>query len=149
MAQSLTYYQHKRRDGGVRTGVEIDGVTALHRLQKGKREADPVLRWFVDVRCRGPKLPRDPEAARDWLLAHADTVHHALNQLAGELQGGMEPDILPLHWAVPNPPAGIKMVIVCSVTKRLDAVEASRILRNVDRNWERSLRGLKLYEPAA
>jgi hypothetical protein len=144
---NLIFYEHMRMDGGLRCGLELDGETVLHRFKKGKGEFDPVLRWFVDVRCQGAKLPDAAEAARQWFLQHADTVHGALRQLAEELRAGMEPDVWPLSWPVPKSPRGVKMVIACSVTKRLDGLEISRILEDVDKHWEEHLKELTTPEP--
>ncbi len=142
----LTFYQHFRMDGALRTGIELHDATVWHRFRKGKGPADPVLRWFVDVRCQGRKLPQTPEDARQWFLDNAGLFHQALRQLADELQGGMEPDVWPYSWNVPKPPAGVKITIVCSVMKRLDSVEIGRVLRDLAEQWEKRLGELRIHE---
>ena len=51
---NLTFYRQKRVDGGVRTGVELDGETVASLFEEGDPERDPALLWFVDLRCEGP-----------------------------------------------------------------------------------------------
>ena len=60
----LDFYRQQRRDGAIRTGIEIDGETVLGRFEQVAEDANPVLAWWVDVRCKGRRLPDEPEAAR-------------------------------------------------------------------------------------
>jgi len=60
---TITFYRQARRDGGIRTGIEIDQNTVLMRFDRGRKESDPALLWCVDVRCSGARLPREPETA--------------------------------------------------------------------------------------
>ena len=62
----LTFFRQKRHDEGIRMGIELDGKsTLLVDFQPGlpELEYDPMgsaLLWYVDIRCRGKDLPRDP-----------------------------------------------------------------------------------------
>ena len=53
----LTFYHQKRRDGGLRTGVDFDDERVLERFEPGDLARDSALEWFVDIRCRGETLP--------------------------------------------------------------------------------------------
>lgn len=144
----LTYYRQKRMDGGTRTGVEVGGVTVLGRFEHDAEETDPVLRWYVDLRCEGARLPGDPEAVRNWLLDNAGLIRDALHALAEELRAGMDFDTWPLQWKVPKGPRGVRMTIVCSVTRRLDARDIARVLADIAAHWEEVVGGLLVGETA-
>lgn len=143
----MMYYQQKRIDGGVRSAIEIDGATVLERFQKGKKASDPVLVWFVDVRCTGSKLPDDPEKARQWFMDHSAIIRNGIDMLANKLQVGIDVDSWPLIWNIPNAPPGVRMKIVCSAVRRLDLLEIAGVLREVGVGWEENIRGLQ-EEPA-
>jgi hypothetical protein len=61
----ITFYRQKRRDGGLHTGITINGWNAME-MDEGIDwdDADPVLLWYVDVQCEGKMLPDRPETAR-------------------------------------------------------------------------------------
>ena len=61
----IVFYRQKRRDRGLHTGVLIEGGTALE-LEEGVnwKGGDPILLWWVDLRCEGKKLPTRTEPAR-------------------------------------------------------------------------------------
>src|SRR5438876_12275597 len=99
----FAFYRQKRRDGGIRTGIEINGETELG-LEEGFTgdEQDPVLLWFVDLRMEGKKLPTDPEEVRQWLLKHSPGICAGFQLLAGEIQAGVDFNTYPYLWPVPN-----------------------------------------------
>ena len=65
-----------------------------------------------------------------------------LPQLADELRAGMDVDVWPLLWNIPGTPRGLSMSIVCSIMRRLEALEAANILRGVADDWQESLRAI-------
>src|SRR5947209_8376656 len=117
----LTYFRQQRRDNMIRTGITIDMDVILHHSTREKKDADPVLAWFVDVRCEGAKLPEYAEEIRQWFLDKAPVIRKVLTDLAAEIKVGLDFDLLPLIWRVPHPPRGVRMTIACSAD-RMDAV---------------------------
>jgi hypothetical protein len=144
----LTFYRQRRRDGGTRTGVDVDGAAVLQQFEAGKKPSDPVLLWFVDIRCEGPSLPATPEGARDWLLAQAETVTTALERLADDIGPGLDVNVWPLRYPVPGTRKGVRLAVVCSATRRLAGREMATVLKDLADNWAKYVRGLKAAEPA-
>src|SRR3954451_9524953 len=95
----LTFYRQKRVDGGVRTGIDIDGVTVCEDFEEGDEERDPALRWYVDLRCSGDSLPHDADLAREWLLEHEEMIRDGFSRYASQLAAGADRDDYPLQWS--------------------------------------------------
>jgi hypothetical protein len=144
----ITFYHHRRRDGGTRTGVDVDDVTVLQRFVPGKGEPDPVLLWFVDVRSSGRSLPEDAEGARRWLIERGAVVREALHSLAQEVRAGIDEQSWPLVRPVAGAPRGVRMEIACSAIRRVEARDLAGILADVAAAWEDRLRDLPAVEPA-
>lgn len=144
----LMVYRQERQDGGIRTGMEVDGLTVLHHFQLGSSDSDPALAWFVDVRAEGRSLPHDPQAAREWFLAQADTIHDGLTQLATDLRAGMDFDAWPLQRSIENAPKGVRLTIACSAVRRVQARDIARTLLDVAKHWSSYLRELEPYHAA-
>jgi hypothetical protein len=132
---TLTFYRQARRDGGVRTGIDIDDDTVLVRFDPGREDSDPALLWYVDVRCRAARLPRDADAAREWLLRQAKTVKRLLDGLADDVPAGADPDQWPLlKEARVNP--GVTITVACSAMRRAEAQHIADVLRETAAHWE-------------
>jgi hypothetical protein len=149
MGHELSFYRQKRHDGGIRTAVTADGVTVLHRFQPGDAPSDPALLWYVDLRCSGRRLPVEPEATRQWLLAQSPIVRDNLTRLASKLEAGMDVEPWPFQWQVPRPPRGVRMTIVCSAVRRLPMLEIASILIDLCENWDEWLRELEVPQALA
>src|SRR5215204_559527 len=117
----ITFYRQRRRDGGTRTGIDIDGNSALDRFEAGTDDPDPALVWYVDVRCVGPSLPRTSHRARMWLLQHEVALTGVVLALAHELEAGSDPSDLPLRKTsrIGKPPVAV--TVACSAVRRLEA----------------------------
>jgi hypothetical protein len=113
ISQGLTFYRQERLDGGVRTGVMLDGTTVLHRFDEPEEEFDPTLAWSIDVRCRGDSIPKTIEPARAWLLDHEELIVSGLSGFADHLQAGSDPTgAFPLEWSdFPLAPKDVAMTI--------------------------------------
>jgi hypothetical protein len=144
---TVTFYRQKRVDGGIRSGIDIDGISVLESFAKGKADYDPALAWYVDVRCQGKNLPDSPEPARRWLLEREETVREALDQLAEDLRAGLDIESWPLHRQIPAAPSGARMTIVCSAVRRINALKISDVLRQVGLNWRKFLTSLQAVHP--
>ena len=88
----LNFYHQKRRDGGLRTGIDTNDERVLERFEPGNAAQDSALLWFVDVRCSGESLPAEPELIRRWFLDRTGTIQAGLRSLAVELSAGMDRD---------------------------------------------------------
>lgn len=139
----LIVYRQKRRDGGIRSGLEIDDTTVLHQFQPGKGESNPILEWFVDVQAEGRGLPRDAEAARQWLVEQAEFIRSKLLELADELQAGIDFDSWPLRRSIANRRVGVDWTITCSAMRRLEARDIAGVLQDLALNWSKYLKQLK------
>jgi hypothetical protein len=139
--KSLTFYHQKRKDGGVRTGVELDGERVLEQFKPGRGAPDSALEWFVDVRCRGRHIPNDPEAVRRWLLDRGAGIQAHLEQMAADLQAGMDAD-WPLTSELPGTSNAVTIKIVCSAVRRLTGRDIGQVLLQLKRSWGRLIASL-------
>lgn len=142
----LTFYRQGRKDGGIRTGVEINDEPVLGRFEEGDKETDSALEWYVDVRCSVSKLGNDPENARRWLMEHASIIQAALDDLAKELEAGMDFSSV-LRRKIAGAPRGVQMDIVCSAVRRLTAQEMTKVLSELGVQWRELIRRLPALEP--
>lgn len=142
----LTYYRQKRADGGIRSGVElgvdlgggeVGSETILDHFEPGDGDRDPTLLWFVDVRCAGPGVPNEAEAARQWLLSTSHTIEGGLTRFADRLRRvGSDLDDYPLQSAdFPDEGGDVERRIVCSAIRRLDARGLAVILDDIRVHW--------------
>jgi hypothetical protein len=138
----LLFYQQARRDGGVRTGIEVDGDLILHRFDEGKSPNDPGLLWFIDVSLNGPQVPADAEAARDWLLAQKQPVVQALSEFAATFDTGVDIDALPIQTEFSTVIAGAKLQLSCSAARRGEARDLGSRIRYLARRWTSIIKSL-------
>jgi hypothetical protein len=138
--RKLTWYRQKRIDGGIRTGVDVDGTTLFHQFENESTEPDPALLWYVDLRCEGARLPHSASNLRQWLLDQSDIITQAFSSLAHELRAGVDVDYWPLRRKIDGLPAKLKGAIVCSVARRLEGLELARVLSDVSENWGERIR---------
>ena len=138
----LNFFRQARVDGGIRTGIDIDGTTGIDRLERGTGEDDPALTWFVDLRCDGESVPTKLEEARQWLLDHKALVREAYVAFGKKLEVGMDPDVVPLQCEFPNAPPGVRMTTVCSSTGTIPARQMSETVKDIAEHWEQYLNQL-------
>ena len=131
----LVFFRQGRVDGGIRTGIDIDGTTFDH-FESGIGEHDPALAWFVDLRLEGNSVPAQPERARQWLLDHKSLVNEAYTAVSRRLQVGMDPDVWPLQCEAPNAPPGVHITTVCSSTATTTAREIGATILDIAQHWE-------------
>jgi hypothetical protein len=140
------YFRQMRQDGAIRTGITVNGNLVLHLFENEAEEPDPALLWYVDVRSEGKSLPTTAEEARSWLLNQSAVIRSALNDLANDLQAGMDIDVWPLQRRITGTPRGLRMTIVCSVVRRLEGLRIAEILRVVAEGWVESIHAAKPLE---
>src|SRR5437867_195824 len=127
----LNFYRQKRRDGGLRTGIEFNDARVLERFEPGDSPQDSALLWFVDVRCSGGSLPSEPESVRRWFLQKGGFIRAALHELSKELVAGIDPG-WPIRRTIPTPD-GMRMAVYCSATRRLTGREIAEILSDLEK----------------
>ncbi len=139
--KKLTFYHQKRRDQGVRTGVELGDERILERFEPGcLKEDDSKLLWWIDVRCSQKSWPSEPEEVRDWLLNNAQNIENGLKALATELRAGIDVDWPVKH--VDNRHTGAKIEILCSAMRRVDGREIETELLKLAKHWRTIIAGL-------
>jgi hypothetical protein len=132
--KKLTFYHQKRRDGGIRTGVELEGERILELFQPGSPLEDPKLLWWIDVRCSQKIWPSEPEEVRAWLLENAQRIEGGLKALAAELSAGID-----VNWPARNVVPGrgdAKIEIFCSAMRRVAGREIQAEIAKLARNWQ-------------
>jgi hypothetical protein len=145
---AITFYRQFRRDGAMRTGVEVDGESALMQFDEGedfRDDPDPRLVWYVDVSFRGGSLPRDGGAARRWLLRHEGGIVRTIHALAKSVRQGIDAS----DWLLRKEAkiGSVKLAITCSVVRRLEAQRVAEILLDVADNWSARLTALPELQP--
>jgi hypothetical protein len=146
---TINFYRQFRRDGGFRTGVEVDGESVLMQFDPGDAggdEPDPRLVWYVDVSCRGGSLPREVGAVRRWLLRHEAGITRTIHALAKSVPQGIDPSDWPLRKEAKI--GLVKLAVTCSVVRRLEAQRVSEILRDVADKWTERLTALPELQPS-
>jgi hypothetical protein len=142
----LTFYRQARADGGLRTGVDLDGVTLLETFEPGGEEHDPTLLWYLDLRCEGNDLPAEPETAQEWLRENAEAIRNGLAACADELAVGLDlsgEDLQPYERSLPRQPDGSRLRIYVSAIRRHEARQIAGELRSLSRTWDHVLRELR------
>jgi hypothetical protein len=145
-----TFYRQKRRDGGVRTGVDLGDVSLLHRFEPPSGNADgddPALDWYVDVRIAGTGLPEEPNAARAWLLDQAEAVREPLEEASRKLSNGVDLSPEPIRHEHTTQD-GLHMAVVCSAAGRIPARQLGEILADTAQRWNELVRALEVLQEA-
>ena len=142
----ITFYRQERRDGGVRTGIEVAGHAAFQRFDEAHIDSDPALLWYVDVQCAGNGVPKESEKAREYFLQNAAMIKEHLRLLASEIPAGIDPGDLPLqrNFAMRG---RVKGMISCSAVQRLAAKEIAVKLFDIAGDWEGMIEKLSEYQP--
>ncbi len=138
----IVFYKQVRDDGGIHTGIEVNGVTCFDLFEIEGEEYDPALIWYVEVYCEGEALPSDAPGARRWLLDQTTVIKAGLFELAAKLQVGLDHNAYPLHWSIPNAPDGISLKAVCDVARRRVGLDMAKLVTEVGTHWEEILRQL-------
>ena len=156
----LTFFYNARHDGGIRTGIELDGKsTLLVGFQAGppEMEDDPMgsaLLWYVDIRCRGRTLPRDPEGAREWFLRNLGHFQQGLEELAEEIKAGTDDDA-PLRLMKPPPGSAdaqgedLSIEYACSSIRRVKGRELADVVLDVSKHLRDHLIQVDAVVPVA
>jgi hypothetical protein len=138
----VTFFRQGRVDGGIRTGIEIDGETSFHRFEEGTGDPDPTLVWYVDVICQGRAIPKSPETAYQWLSDQGELLKDATERLSAKLKTGIDGDLWPLKVPLKNAPEGSRITIAVSASGLVGGREIARVIRDVGTHWKTNLKRL-------
>ncbi len=138
----ISFYRQGRRDGGVRVGIEVDGETILARFEKGGEEEDPILSWFLDVDSEADDVPSDIEGVRDFFLAEAPSIKAGLENLAREIEVGLDVDSWPVRVAFEGNSPARNFRATCFSNRRAEARRMPEVVRDTATRWEPLVRGL-------
>lgn len=140
----IGYYRQKRLDGGMRTAITFEDSPVLGQYAAAKDDSNPVLAWYVDIRCEGRRLPTEPEPERlrAWFLKHAQQMREGLSQLAEELKAGVDTSSWPLERSIAGL-RGVKTRIICAAIRSLTALDIAAVLKDVEDHLEERIRNLK------
>lgn len=144
---TIAFYKQVRDDGGIHTGVEVNGVTCFDRFELEGEEYDPVLTWYIEVRCEGETVPPTATGAILWLLDHATIIQNGLTQLAERLSVGLDHSTYPLDWEIPGAPTGVRMHLRCAATRRVTALAMAKFVNEVGAQWQELVRRLPESQP--
>jgi hypothetical protein len=141
---NLVFYQQKRRDGGVRTGISFNDERVVEEFEPGDLPRDPGLLWFVEVRGSGAELPYEEGQVKEWFLARGERIRRTLREYAEELRVGLDAD-----WPLKKEVAGAEanLAIYCSAIRRMSGPEISDVLLRMANEWEALVSTLGRKEP--
>jgi hypothetical protein len=139
---NLVYYRQGRVDGGIHTGIDGFDSPLLESFENEAPydESDPVLAWYVEVRCKGKGLPTSVEGARSWFLKHQELIRSGLAALADELSVGLDVESYPYFWRNFAPqPEDAQLTLVCSAHRRSNGIGTGRHVRAFADHFEEYL----------
>jgi len=133
---TITLYRQARFDGGLRTGIDVDGETIFEHYQPESGDSNPALLWYMDIRLSGDQLPSDPLEARDWLAANSEFFRGQLERIAEEnLEAGFDAELRPFRRRLEGCPEGCSGEVVISAVRRLEARDIAGHVRNLADHW--------------
>ncbi len=137
----IAYFLNARQDGGFRSGIDINGGTVWHHFVAGTEDSDPALLWWVDVNCKGV-LPRDPDAVRSWMLDKSRQLSQFMTRAAQDIEGaGFDVDLEPFRRDYQF--GEVRVTIVASAIRRVDAREMGTKLKELAGKWVRLVEELE------
>jgi hypothetical protein len=146
----LIFFHQRRKDGGIRTGIEINDDLVLEQFIPGTSELDPVLLWYIDVRLEFKKsISPEANSVRTAVSAIANPIREALRASANEFQAGIDRGIWPARRKISGLPSGISGEVVCSTTRALRLEDLSAAFAALGRDFSKIVDRLQpVTEPA-
>ncbi|MEX0938722.1 MAG: hypothetical protein WDZ59_12750 [Pirellulales bacterium] len=141
----LLFYRQKRVDGGLRSGIDLNGSPLAEGFREGDEEPNPVLLWYIDLRCSGEHLPHDADKAIEWFRENNDAFTGTLRRTAQELsRTGVDTEALPFRQQFRNLLPGVNVDLVISTLGRPEGRDVAQFLREFADDWLAQLDGLAL-----
>ena len=145
----INFYRQARNDGGIRSGIDVDGEAAFSLYEPGGGDLDPSLQWYVDIEWSGASLPQEPEGVRALLLAQEPVVRDACAALADRLAVGIDAEAAPFNQIFDPQLPGVQAGIFCSAARRVSGRQMKANLLVVGESWPRLLRRLEAISVGA
>jgi hypothetical protein len=131
----ISFYRQARGDGGIRSGIDVNGEEMWSLFEAGPGEADPALDWYVDVEWSGPSLPTEAEAVKALLVAQQSQVGQACSTLASRLEVGIDAEAAPFAQSFDPGMSGVTAGVFCSAVHRVSGREMGRNLQLLGSSW--------------
>jgi hypothetical protein len=133
----FSVYQQERNDGGSRIGISFDDESDWQVFEPGPTDDDSTLRWYVDVRGEGDGVPDNAGDLYDWLRSSKMTelIRRETSSFSAQLATGIDQGAWPVRHVIANPPAGVRLSLVTSAIRRVDALEIADIVRRFGEDW--------------
>lgn len=135
----VTFYRQGRRDGGVRTGADVDGAAVLGIFNPGPTDADGSLDWFIDIEWRGDGLPREATELRAFLTDEGPAVRAACLRLGDRLATGIDSESAPFREEFDVGVQGASGAVFCSAIRRLSGRDIQGRLRSLADRWDSAI----------
>ena len=139
----IVFYRHERADGGLRTGIEVNGDGLFECFREGAAEHDPALLWYIDLEFEGDTLPHSSDAVREWLVDHSADVRRTIDSLSAEIAAGFDPELRPFRRAMQNWSGGVTLTVTVSAVDRIAARGMSQKLSEIAKGWNDALISLE------
>jgi len=146
----ITFYRQQRRDGSIRSGLELNGEPQFGLIQSWPSETSDddlsmVLDWYIDLTIQSPNPidHSDPEQTKNELLKLQASIQHGLNQLANSMGAGVDFES-PVLWSkFPELSEGFHVEMVCRASSRISSRQLMREINEFANHWLEYLGNLK------
>lgn len=146
----ITFYRQQRRDGSIRSGLELNGEPQFGLIQSWPLETSDddlsmVLDWYIDLTIQSPNPidHSDPEQTKNELLKLQTSIQHGLNQLANSMGAGVDFES-PVLWSkFPELSEGFHVEMVCRASSRISSRQLMREINEFANHWLEYLGNLK------
>jgi hypothetical protein len=145
---SVTFFRQQRVDGGIRTGIDFEGITLLESFTPGGDEDDPVLLWYVDVQLEGVIPVRSPEHLRRWLSELTGTLQPFLDRVADEMDAGADGE-WPVRRSFDLNAGDLRLTVSATGVRRLAARQLGERVREIGQRWREFVEALHPLSSAA
>lgn len=139
---TIAYFRNVCRDGGIHLGLYVDDDVLFENWKNQAEEPDPVLDWWIDVRCQTAEFPKNADQIRDWFLGLSGQINDALEKLAKQLDVGMDGGVIPFHFRSKVADAAGKPVeieIKGAASARVRAPDVARQILDTRTSWQQDL----------
>ncbi len=145
----VAFYRQCRFDGGLRTGIDIDGIEHWHDYVPGPDDGDAGIIWFIDVRIEGETLPDDPDEVFTWLNTHSTEITTALRRFAEHYEVGLDAGPYPQRWEIERLPGDVDGEVVLSAANRIEGRQLGVLLGELADDWRNILAHLNRMSRSA
>ncbi len=138
----ITFYRQQRRDGSIRSGLELNGEPQFGLIQSWPSETSDddlsmVLDWYIDLTIQSPNPidHSDPEQTKNELLKLQASIQHGLNQLENSMGAGVDFES-PVIWSkFPELSEGFHVEMVCRASSRITSRQLMREINEFANHW--------------